>query len=99
MKGDELMGDIIIQSGVIIGRAKDIIDYFKKDSIKELEAISFDNDVSEIESAQKEINYNLELINGIYQDLIFEKINYETILEIRFNKNQYEYIIVGRKGE
>ena len=87
---------------LITGTTVGIINYFKDKSLKEINKINIMNnsfDCSAIEKIQTEVNYILDLLNGIYQDLITNVITDNTIIKIKFNKNKYEYIIVGRKGE
>lgn len=95
------MNDLIMKETYIVGCVKDVISYFKNESIKlleEMDILNPDSDSSDVEDTQREINYNLNLVNSIYQDLILEAVDENTLITVLFeNCKGYEYKILIEK--
>ena len=95
------MNDLIMKETYIVGCVKDVIGYFKNDSIKlleEMDILNPDSDSSDVEDTQNELNYNLNLINSIYQDLMLEAVDENTLIIVFFKKwKDYEYKILIEK--
>lgn len=95
------MNDLIMKEKYIVGCVKDVISYFKNDSIKlleEMDILNPDSDSSDVEDTQNELNYNLNLINSIYQDIIVGKLKENTLITVFFeNHRGYEYKILIEK--
>lgn len=74
-----------------------VVEQLKEEIIKEIKKIKLDDyyfECNGVEEIQDNINTYLEIINGIYQDLIIEYIDYNSIIciskglngEIGYNK-------------
>lgn len=89
----------IIDTGdSLIGKVADIVDLFKSkmiDNIRNIDLFGADFDCDGVELAQMEIDNALDLINGLYQDIITENIYKNTIVEIVENPmGGYNYEIL-----
>lgn len=89
----------IIDTGdSLIGKVADIVDLFKSkmiDNIRNIDLFGADFDCDGVELAQMEIDNALDLINGLYQDIITENIYKNTIVEIVENPmSGYNYEIL-----
>lgn len=95
------MNDLIMKEKYIVGCVKDVISYFKNESIKlleEMDILNPDSDSSDVEDTQNELNYNLNLINSIYQDIIVGKLKENSLITVIFeNCRGYEYKILIEK--
>lgn len=95
------MNDLIMKETYIVGCVKDVISHFKDDSInllEEIDVLNPDSDSSDVEDTQNELNYNLNLINSIYQDIIVGKLKENSLIIVFFKKwKDYEYKILIEK--
>lgn len=95
------MNDLIMKETYLVGCVKDVIGHFKDDSIKlleEMDILNPDSDSSVVEDTQNELNYNLNLINSIYQDIITGKLKENSLIIVFFKKwKDYEYKILIEK--
>lgn len=63
-----------------------------------MDILNPDSDSSDVEDTQREINYNLNLVNSIYQDLMLETVDENTLITVLFeNCRGYEYKILIEK--
>ena len=90
------MNNIIDNGETQIGRVIDIIENLKEEMIQIVKMIDlFDiaTDANDIESKQNDIDLILELVNGLYQDVITDKITEDTIIEVLYNPmGCYQYV-------
>ena len=81
------------------GKPLQVVEKLKKEIIKETKNIKLDDyyfECNGVEEIQRDINDYLEVINGIYQDLIIEYINKNSIIcVIRNNNGEIGYDKVG----
>lgn len=81
------------------GKALKVVEQIKKEIIKETKNIKLDDENFEcngVEEISRDINDYLEVINGIYQDLITEYIdNNSVVCVIRDNNGEIGYDKVG----
>lgn len=91
------MKKIVENDDEIIGKVKDVIDYFKKEmlhQIKEIDIFDDNVDCSYIEDVEDNLHLISELINGLYQDYIMEILSEETLIKVVFNPmGAYQYAI------
>lgn len=91
------MNNVIETGEEVIGKVKDIIEYFKYEMIKQVKEIDIFGDYIEcndIEDKQNNINLLLEFVNGLYQDYITEILESDTIIKVCFNPmGAYQYVI------
>lgn len=77
------------------GKALKVVEQIKKEIIKEIKNIKLDDenfDCDGVEEISRDINDYLEVINGIYQDLITEYIdNNSVVCVIRDNNGEIGY--------
>lgn len=80
----------------ITGKVKDIQEYWKKElvhRINDIDILDSDFECEGVEIVQNDINEILNMINGIYQDLIIGHINKDTIIECFYHPmGAWEYI-------
>ena len=72
------------------GKALKVVEQIKKEIIKETKNIKLDDENFEcngVEEIQRYINDYLEIINGIYQDLITEYIDNNSVVCVIRDKN------------
>ena len=72
------------------GKALKVVEQLKKEIIKETKNIKLDDknfECNGVEEIQRDINDYLEIINGIYQDLITEYIDNNSIVCVIRDKN------------
>lgn len=72
------------------GKPLQVVKKLKKEIIKETKNIKLDDknfECNGVEEIQRDINDYLEVINGIYQDLIIEYINKNSIICVIRDKN------------
>lgn len=65
------------------GKSLKVVEQIKKEIIKEIKNIKLDDknfDCNDVEEISRDINDYLEIINGIYQDLITEYIDNNSIV-------------------
>ena len=81
------------------GKPLQVVEKLKKEIIKETKNIKLDDyyfECNGVEEIQRDINDYLEVINGIYQDLIIEYINKNSIIcVVRNNNGEIGYDKVG----
>ena len=81
------------------GKPLQVVEKLKKEIIKETKNIKLDDyyfECNGVEEIQRDIDDYLEVINGIYQDLIIEYINKNSIIcVIRNNNGEIGYDKVG----
>ena len=66
---------------IFVGKPLKVIEEMKKEMIYQIKMIKLDDkdfETNEIENIQHNMNMYLEVINGIYQDLITEYLNKDT---------------------
>lgn len=87
-----------INDDEIIGRIEDIVRYFKDELIRQINEIDMRDEYFEsngVENIQDNADNILELINGIYQDYITEKVNYDTPIRVYYHPmGAYQYEIL-----
>lgn len=72
----------------LIGQAKDII-LAMKEKAKDI-INNMDTDTSDVNS--NEVNEVLELVNGIYQDIITDKLYFNSLIKVYYSgMGQYRY--------
>lgn len=95
------MRNLIMKDTYMVGCVKDIIGHSKEESIKlleEMDILDQNSDSSDVEYTQTEINYNLNLINSVYQDIMLDKLNENTLIIVFFKDcKDYEYKILVEK--
>lgn len=81
------------------GKSLKVVEQIKKEIINEIKNIKLDDknfDCNGVEEISRDINDYLEVINGIYQDLITEYIdNNSVVCVIRDNNGEIGYDKVG----
>lgn len=72
------------------GKPLQVVEKLKKEIIKETKNIKLDDyyfECNGVEEIQKDINMYLEIINGIYQDLIIEYLDKNSVVVVVKNEN------------
>lgn len=72
------------------GKPLQVVEKLKKEIIKETKNIKLDDyyfECNGVEEIQRDINMYLEVINGIYQDLIIEYLDKNSIVVVVKNEN------------
>lgn len=81
------------------GKALKVVEQIKKEIIKKIKNIKLDDyyfECNGVEEIQRDINDYLEVINGIYQDLLTEYIDDNSIIYVvRDNNGEIGYDKVG----
>ena len=81
------------------GNILEVVECIKDDIINELYMIRLDNkdfDTDGVEKIKAKIDNYLDIINGIYQDLITEYYGFQDIIRLFYNKNGIlEYRKIG----
>lgn len=86
----------------IIGSVQDVIEYLKKEAINQLNCLKLFDDnfeCDDVENIQHNVNNMLEVINGIYQDLLTDNVTRETIIKVNYDNSFAELFYIISEDE
>lgn len=82
------MKDVIINDEEVIGRVQNVVEYIKDnmiDVIKKIDLFDVDSSSESVEEIMQNNNIWLELLNGLYQDVITDYLDYDDIIRVYYN--------------